>query len=348
MKKALFGPCSLFLGLLGLAALTLTLVAGCGKTEETGASASGNSGGSDGAKAGGVIAIDGSSTVAPISEAITEAWGGDNPGKKYAVGISGTGGGFKKFSAGELDIAGASRPIEEKEVEACKKNGVEFLELPIAYDGISIVTNKDNVFLTDIKPEELKRIWEKDSKVKTWADVRPGFPAEPIKLYGPGTDNGTYDYFTEAICGKKGDSRTDYQASAQPNALVGGIAGDKFSLAYFGYAYYDQNKDKLKLIKVNGVEPTKETILGGTYTPLSRPLFWYVKKSSMARPEVASLVKYILASGKEAIESTGYVVLPDQAYSSDQGIVAKMAVGTRFKGGETGLKVEDVLAREPK
>ncbi len=341
---------------LPLAALAAALVGGgCGDSK--GASNSGgatatttgaSSGGKGGGKPSGVIAIDGSSTVAPISEAITEAWGEGNPGLKFTVGVSGTGGGFKKFSAGELDIAGASRPIEAKEAEACKRNGVEFLELPIAYDGISIVANKDNAFLNDIKPEELKRIWQKGSTVKTWADVRPGLPAEPIKLYGPGTDNGTYDYFTEAICGKKGDSRTDYQASAQPNSLVGGIAGDKNSLAYFGYAYYDQNKDKLKLIKVNGVEPKAETILSGTYTPLSRPLFWYVRKSSLDRPEVASLVKFILANGKEAIQSTGYVVLPDAAYASGQKILDGKIAGTRFKEGETGLKIEDVLAREAK
>lgn len=340
MKKALFSTPLPSLFAIGL---TLALIAGCNPGPNTSKNL-----GESGEKLSGKIAIDGSSTVAPISEAITETWGADHPDVKYTVGISGTGGGFKKFSAGELDIAGASRPIEPGEVEACKKNGVEFLELPVAYDGVSIVTNKDNAFLADITPAELKKIWQKGSTVKTWADVRASFPAEPIKLYGPGTDNGTYDYFTEAICGKKGDSRADYQASAQPNALVGGIAGDKFSLAYFGYAYYDQNKDKLKLIKVTGVEPTKETILGGTYTPLSRPLFWYVKKKSMERPEVASLVKYILSSGKEAIESTGYVVLPDQAYTSAQSVVEKMATGTRFKGGETGLKVEDLLAREPK
>jgi len=328
--------------------LAVLILAGCGSSTETANGSSASSHGSGGTDLKGAISIDGSSTVGPISEAIAEEFGKANPGVRPTVGISGTGGGFKKFANGEIDIAGASRPIEDKEKAACAANKVEFVEIPIAYDGLSIVVNPKNDFLKDITTAELKKIWQGNSRVKTWADVRAGFPAQPIKLYGPGSDNGTFDYFTEAICGKKGDSRTDYQASATPNTLIQGIAGDQYALAYFGFAYYEQNQDKLKLVTVNGVAPTKETILNGTYTPLSRPLFWYVKASSLDRPEVKAFVNFLLKQGKPLIESTGYIALPDSAYASGQTLVDGKKVGTRFKDGETGLKIEDVLNREPK
>ena len=332
--------------LAGLAGLTLAL-AGCGSSG--GASATGSSSATGGAGAlKGDVAIDGSSTVAPISQAIAEEFGSANPGVRPTVGVSGTGGGFKKFINGELDITGASRPIEAKEASDAKAKGIEFVEIPIAFDGISIVVNPKNAFLQNTTPEELRKIWQAGSKVRTWADVRAGFPAQPIKLYGPGTDNGTYDYFTEAIGGKKGNQRSDYQASATPNTLVQGVAGDEFALGYFGYAYYSENKDKLKLVTVGGVGPSKETIESGTYAPLSRPLFWYVKKSSLARPEVRAMVDYLLKDGRELIASTGYVALPESAYEADRKLVEEARTGTRFKGGETGLKIEDVLAREPK
>lgn len=296
----------------------------------------------------GTITIDGSSTVLPISEAVMEEFGNANSGLKPTVNASGTGGGFKKFAAGEIDIAGASRPIEAEEIEACKKNGIEFVELPIAFDGLSIVVNKDNDFIEDMTVADLKKVWESGSKVKTWKDVNPAWPAEPVKLYGAGTDSGTFDYFTEAICGKKGNSRTDYQPSEDDNILVKGIQGDKYSMGYFGYSYFEQNADNLKLVKVGGVAPSKETILDGSYTPLSRPLFWYVSVKALERPEVKALVDYMLKSGKPFIEEVGYVPLPDAAYASAEKIVAGKQTGTRFKDGETGLKIEDVLAREAK
>lgn len=323
------------------------LIAGCGNSAPSGGSSTG-SGTTANADLKGDVTIDGSSTVLPISEAIVEEFGSANRGVRPTVNASGTGGGFKKFAAGEIDIAGASRPIEEGEVAACKAKGIEFVEIPIAYDGLSLVMNRENDFAEDLTVADLKRIWETGSKVKTWKDVNPAWPAEPMKLYGAGTDSGTFDYFTEAICGKKGNSRTDYQPSEDDNILVKGVEGDKYSLGYFGFSYYEQNKDKLKLLKVGGVAPSGETILNGTYTPLSRPLFWYVNTKSLARPEVRALVDYLLKDGKELIASTGYVPLPDSAYTSGASIVSGSKTGTRFKGGETGLKIEDVLAREPK
>ena len=296
----------------------------------------------------GEITIDGSSTVLPISAAVMEEFGAANKGIKPSVNSSGTGGGFKKFAAGEIDIAGASRPIEPEEAAACKAKGIEFVEIPVAYDGLSLVVNKENDFCEELTVAQLKAIWEGGSKVKTWKDVNPAWPAEPMKLYGAGTDSGTFDYFTEEICGKKGNSRTDYQPSEDDNILVKGVEGDKFALAYFGYGYYEQNEDKLKLVKVAGVTPSAETILNGTYAPLSRPLFWYVNAKALDRPEVKALVEYMLKDGKELVASTGFVPLPDATYAKAGEIVAGRKLGTRFVEGGTGQKLDDVLAREGK
>jgi phosphate transport system substrate-binding protein len=329
-----------------LAALAATLVlAGCGSnTTDPGTSSTGKN---DSAQLSGSVAIDGSSTVGPIMEAIAEEFGKENPDVKPTVGISGTGGGFKKFSAGEIDIADASRPIEEKEVAACKENGIEFVELPIAFDGLSIVVNPQNTALDDISVDELKMIWSPDSKIKSWDQVRAGFPQEPMKLYGPGTDSGTFDYFTKAIVGTEKSSRSDYQASEDDNSLVQGVAGDKGSLGYFGYAYYEQNKDKLKLLKVNGVLPSPETIADGTYQPLSRPLFIYVNKKSLeTKPAVKAMVEYLLKNGSELITSVGYVPLPADDYKAVQDRLAKMTTGTVFHGAEAGIRVKDLLNRE--
>ncbi len=325
---------------------------GCGNNSSA-ASTAGTGGASTGGSTAsgelkGAVTIDGSSTVLPISEAIVEEFGAEHKDVRPTVNSSGTGGGFKKFSAGEIDIAGASRPIEEEEVAACKKNGIEFVEIPIAYDGLSIVVNKANNYAEDLTVADLKRIWESGSKVKTWKDVNPAWPAEPMKLYGAGTDSGTFDYFTEAVCGKKGNSRTDYQPSEDDNILVKGVEGDQYSMGYFGYSYYEQNQDKLKLLKIGGVAPSGETILNGTYTPLSRPLFWYVNAKSLDRPEVRALVDYLLTRGKGLIAETGYVPLPDSVYTSASSIISGKKTGTRFQGVETGLKIEDVLSRESK
>jgi len=293
----------------------------------------------------GTVDIDGSSTVGPIMQAVAEEFGKANPDVKVTVGISGTGGGFKKFSAGEIDVADASRPIEEKEIEACKKNNVEFIELPVAFDGLTVVVNAQNDFLDDISVAELKAIWSPDSKVTTWDQVRAGLPKEPIKLYGAGTDSGTFDYFTKAVNGKEKASRSDYQASEDDNTLVQGVAGDKFALGYFGYAYFEQNKDKLKALKVNGVAPSPESINDGTYQPLSRPLFIYVNKKSLAeKPQIKELVKMLLTSGQELIRTVGYVPLGEADYKAVADHMEKGTTGTLFRGAETGIKIKDVLS----
>jgi phosphate transport system substrate-binding protein len=320
-------------------------VVGCSSSAPD--SAAGSGGNTTGAKLSGAVSIDGSSTVGPIMEAISEEFGKENPDVKPTVGISGTGGGMKKFAAGEIDIADASRPIEEKEVAACKANNIEFIELPIAFDGLSIVINPQNSFLEDITVDELKKIWEPDSKINSWDQVRAGFPKEPIKLYGPGTDSGTFDYFTKAINGKEKASRSDYQASEDDNTLVQGVAGDKGSLGYFGYAYYEQNKDKLKLLKVNGIAPSPDTIADGSYQPLSRPLFVYVNKKSLeTKPAVQALLDYLLTKGPELITSVGYVPLPADDYTAVKDRLAKKTLGTVFRGAETGIRIKDLLNRE--
>ena len=332
----------------------LTAIAACSLLAGCGPSGSGAAGGTTSGTAGspggggkfsGKVDIDGSSTVGPILQAVAEEFGNNNPDVRATVGISGTGGGFKKFSSGEIDIADASRPIEDKEVEACKAKGIEFIELPVAFDGLSVVVNPQNDFLEDITIAELKSIWSPDSKVTTWDQVRAGFPKEKIKLYGAGTDSGTFDYFTLAVNGKEKASRSDYQASEDDNTLVQGVAGDKYSLGYFGYAYFDQNKDKLKLLKVNGVAPSPETINDGTYQPLSRPLFIYVNKKSLEeKPQVKELVKMLLTSGKELIRTVGYVPLSDDDYKLVLERMEAGTTGTVFHGAQPGIKIKDVMS----
>ena len=267
----------------------------------------------------GEIRIDGSSTVFPITEAMAEEFLAVNPEVKIPIGVSGTGGGFSKFANMETDINDASRPIKDKEAEAAKQNGVDYVELEVAYDGLSVLVNKENTWVDTLTVDELKKIWAPDSTVKTWKDVRAEWPAEEIKYYAPGTDSGTFDYFTEAINGKSGAIRSDFTASEDDNVLVQGVAGDKNALAFFGFAYYEENKDKLKVVKIdNGegaVEPTFETIKSGKYAPLSRPLFIYVTKSALARPEVKEFVKFYITNAKEVVPQVGYIALPDEKYS---------------------------------
>jgi len=266
----------------------------------------------------GSIKIDGSSTVYPITQAVAEEFMAANPGVKVTVGESGTGGGFKKWAAGETDISDASRPIKDEEKAEAQKKGIQPVEIPVAYDGIAVVVNKDNNFVDSLTVEELKKIWEPNSKVKTWKDVRSNWPAEPIKLYGPGTASGTFDYFTGEIVGEEGKSRTDYTASEDDNVLVKGVAGDKNALGYFGFAYYMENKDKLKAVKIdNGkgaIEPTEQTINDGTYAPLSRPIFIYPSNKALARPEVKEFVKFYLENANVLAKEAGYVPLPDAEY----------------------------------
>jgi phosphate transport system substrate-binding protein len=267
----------------------------------------------------GAIQIDGSSTVEPISQAVAEEFLALNPQVRMMVGTSGTGGGFAKFILGEIDINDASRPIKASEIKGCEQNGVEYLEVKVAIDGLSVVVNAENDWCDCLSVEQLRTIWQRGSTVTTWRDVNSAWPDEPIKLYGPDTESGTFDYFTEAICGAAGNTRSDYQPSTNDNVLVQGVAGDKYSLGYFGYAYYAENKDKMKLVGVSAsgdpadcILPTDETIEAGEYAPLSRPLFIYVNKRSLQRPEVADFLRFYLNEGQDYVAEVGYVRLGPQ------------------------------------
>jgi phosphate transport system substrate-binding protein len=266
----------------------------------------------------GSVTVDGSSTLAPISEAMAEEFQVVNPGVRVTVGIAGTGGGFKRFCAGEIDIADASRPMTPEEASACAARGIEHVELPVAWDGLSVVVNPQNDFATCLTVEELKRIWQPNSPVSTWRDIRSDFPAEPVKLYGPGTDSGTFDYFTEVIVGKAKSSRPDYQASEDDNVLVQGVFGDRYALGYFGHAYAQENADKVKPIAIdNGagcVAASDETITNRSYAPLSRRLFLYSSPAAMARPDVAAFLRFYMDQADEIIPFTGYLALEPAQY----------------------------------
>lgn len=267
----------------------------------------------DGKGLSGQVKIDGSSTVYPITEAVSEEFQNENRGVHVTVGLSGTGGGFKKFATGETDVSNASRAMKDEEEAEAKENGIKYLELQVAFDGLSILVNPDNSFVDDLTSAELKKIWNRGSRVKTWRDIRRSWPDRRIKLFGPGTDSGTFDYFTKAINGEEDVSRADYTASEDDNTLVIGVAGDKDALGYFGYAYYVENRDKLKLVAVNGVKPNIKTIRSGKYAPLSRPLFIYVNKKSLKRKDVRAFVEFYLKNAGELVGETGYVPMgPDE------------------------------------
>ena len=274
----------------------------------------------------GTIEIDGSSTVFPVSEAVAEEFGKLHPDVRVNVGVSGTGGGFKRFTVGETDISDASRPIKDAEAQQAADNGIEYYPLRVAMDGLSVMVSPDNDFVECLTTDQLKMIWEPGSTVEKWSDVDPSWPSNDIALYGPDTDSGTFDYFTEEIMGEAQLSRADYTASADDNVLVQGIAGGKYSLGYFGYSYYQENMDKLKLVAVdsgNGcVLPTSESIENGTYSPLSRPLFIYVSAVSMERPEVKAFVEFYLDNAAELSQEVGYIKLGDAEYASNREMVA--------------------------
>ncbi len=269
----------------------------------------------------GTIEIDGSSTVYPITEAVAEEFHKLHPQVRINVGISGTGGGFKRFVVGETQISDASRPIKDSEKEQAAKNGIEWVEMPVAYDGLSIMVNPQNTWVTSMTTAELKKLWEPGSTIKRWNQIRSEWPDQPINLYGPGTDSGTFDYFTEAINGKEDASRADYTASEDDNVLVQGIAGDKNALGYFGYAYYVENKDKLKLVAIDSgsgpVLPSEKTINDGSYKPLSRPIFIYVNKAALARPELKEFVRFYMTKGPELVSEVGYIQLPAKFYTDN-------------------------------
>ncbi len=305
-----------------------------------------------------LIKIDGSSTVYPIIEAVAEEFQKAKKGAvKVTVGISGTGGGFKKFCRGETDMANASRPILKKEMDVCKGNGIEFIELPIAYDGLAVMVNPKNTWVKSMTVAELKTIWEPAAggKITKWNHVKAEWPDAPLKLYGAGVDSGTFDYFTEAIVGKAKSSRGDFTASEDDNVLVQGISGDKNALGFFGLAYYEENKAKLKLVSIvnpktgKEVFPTEQTIMDGTYQPLSRPLFVYVSKKAAEKPEVKEFVEYYLKNAAKLVKEAKYIPLPAKAYKLTEERFAKKKTGTIFEGhAEVGVKIEDLLKREEK
>lgn len=267
------------------------------------------------------ISIDGSSTVYPIAEAIAEEFQLESPTVMVTTGRSGTGGGFDRFCRDETDISTASRVILGREAAECEAHGIEYMEIPVAVDGISVIVSYRNDFVDCLTVEELRTIWRPGSRVRTWRDVRPEFPGAEIQLYGPGTDSGTYDTFTEAIIGEVGASRADFQASEDDNVLVQGITGDQYALGYFGYAYLAGNRDKLGVVAVDAgsgcVQPTEVTVRDGSYAPLSRPLFLYVKRASLGNPGLQGFLRYFMDHAAELIPETGFVPLPAGAYQAN-------------------------------
>lgn len=294
------------------------LLTSCGSKES-----SDNTSDSTAEKLTGEIKIDGSSTVYPITEAVAEEFRVEQPDVKVTVGLSGTGGGFKKFCRAEIDINDASRPVKEAEAQSCGEANIKYVDLKVAYDGLVIVVNKENTWVDKLTVEELKKMWEPDAqgKVTKWNQIRAGWPAEEFHLYGPGVASGTFDYFTEAIVGKSGSSRGDYTASEDDNVLVQGIAGDKNGIGFFGLAYYEENKDKLKLIGVdngNGVIlPGTETVKNGTYAPLSRPVFIYVADAAAKRAEVSAFVNFYLTQATTLVPDVGYIPLTNEEYQAE-------------------------------
>lgn len=302
------------------------------------------------------IKVDGSSTVFPISEAVSEEFEIENPTVQITANASGTGAGFKKFIRNEIDVTGASRPIKASEDADCAKNNIQYLEIPIAYDGLAIVVSKENTWVDFLTVAELKKIWEPAAKgtITHWDQVRAGWPHEKINLYGAGTESGTFDYFTEAIVGEARSCRTDYTASEDDNGLVSGVAGDKYSLGYFGFAYYFENQDKLKIVplddkdETNGkgpIAPSFETIVNGTYQPLSRPLLIYINKTSAARPEVTNYVNYYIDNAPTLVKETGYVPLSAEAYKLVKARFTAGTTGSLFLTLKTtvGVKLEEIL-----
>ena len=304
-----------------------------------------------------IVKIDGSSTVFPVTEAVAEDFQKAKKNQiKVTVGISGTGGGFKKFCRNETDISGASRPILKKEMDDCKAAGVEYFELPVAFDALTVVINPKNAFIKQMTVAELKKMWEPaaQGKVTMWNQVNPAWPAQPMKLFGPGADSGTFDYFTEAVVGKSKSSRGDFTASEDDNVLVQGVSRDANGLGYFGFAYYVENKDKLKAVPIvnekgQPVLPSLEAVIAGTYSPLARPIFIYVNAKSLAKPEVKEFVQYYMTHGAKLAKEVKYVPLPDSAYKTAWEHVNQGKKGTVFGGiAEVGITIEELLRREAK
>lgn len=303
------------------------------------------------------VRLDGSSTVFPVSEAVAEEFQKAERGKiRVTVGLSGTGGGFKKFCRGETDATGASRPIKQEEIDLCKQNGIEFIELPVAMDALTVVVNPNNDFVDYLTVEELKKMWEPEAqgKVTNWSQIREGFPDMKISLYGPGTDSGTYDYFTAAVVGKEHSSRGDFTASEDDNMLVQGVANDKRALGFFGLAYYEENKNKLKSVAISWkgndpVQPSFDTAGDGEYQPLTRPLYYYANKDSMAnKAHARKFMEFMLAEENTAplIKEVGYVPLGSRVYKAARRALDNLDVGTAYQGSEIGVDVVETLSRK--
>jgi phosphate transport system substrate-binding protein len=303
------------------------------------------------------VKVDGSSTVFPVTEAVAEEF---QKSKKNAVrvtvGVSGTGGGFKKFCRGETDVQNASRPITKKEIEECKNAGVQFIEMPVAYDALSVVINPKNAWLQQISIDELKKMWEPaaQGKITRWNQVNPAWPDRAIKLFGAGTDSGTFDYFTEAVTGKSKSSRGDFTASEDDNVLVQGVSRDVDAIGFFGFAYYAENRDKLKALPISwkggkAVAPTSDTVINGTYQPLSRPIFIYVNANAAKRAEVREFAEFYNRNAPSLVKEVKYVPLPSAAYTYNLDALAKNRVGTKF-GGENlvGVTIEQLMKMEAK
>ncbi|HYD57763.1 MAG TPA: PstS family phosphate ABC transporter substrate-binding protein [Burkholderiales bacterium] len=302
-----------------------------------------------------IVRIDGSSTVFPVTEAVAEDFQKANRHRiKVTVGISGTGGGFKKFCRGETDVSNASRPILRKEMDDCRAAGIEYIELPVAFDALTVVVNPKNSFIRQLTVAEMKKMWEPaaQGKVTRWNQVNPAWPDQPMKLFGPGADSGTFDYFTEAVVGKSKSSRGDFTASEDDNVLVQGVSRDVNGLGYFGFAYYVENQDKLRAVPIvnekgQAIAPSMEAVEKGTYTPLARPIFIYVSTKSLARPEVKAFVEYYMKNGAALAREVKYVPLPGKAYATAWDHVQKGKKGTVFGGiAEVGVTIEELLKRE--
>lgn len=304
-----------------------------------------------------VVKIDGSSTVYPVTEAVAEEFQKANKGLKVTVGVSGTGGGFKKFCRAETDISNASRPISASEMADCKAAGVEYFELPVAFDALTVVINPRNTWLKQATVAELKKMWEPaaQGKVMRWNQINPAWPDQPMKLFGAGSDSGTFDYFTEAIVGKAKSSRGDFTASEDDNVLVQGVAGDVNALGYFGFAYYAENTGKLKALPIvekegkPAVAPSPETVISGTYQPLARPIFIYLNVKSLAKPEVKKFIDFYMANGAKMAKEVKYVPLPAAIYTLNLKHIAENKKGTIFGGkNEVGISIEELVKREAK
>jgi phosphate transport system substrate-binding protein len=334
----------------GIGLVVLGIAAGCGGSSSQSPSTT---------QAERSVTIDGSSTVFPITEAVAEEFQKATPGIRVTVGISGTGGGFQKFCRAETDISDASRPIQPTEMEACKQAGIEFIELPVAFDGIAIITHPNAKWVDNITVAELKTMWapEAQGTVTRWSQVRKGWPDRELHLFGAGVDSGTYDYFTQAVNGKEGASRGDFTSSEDDNVLVQGVASDELALGFLPFAYFDENKEKLKLIPVDDGKPDNgagpllpsiESIRTGTYQPLARPIFIYVAVPSLKKDHVKQFVDFYIAQGGKLAEEVGYVPLGDAAYKLVAEHLAGGKTGTVFgKGGSTvGITIEELLNRE--